>query len=83
MGNSNTALFCGYKAKLSRKGKMVFYPGKPAVTMGNKESVGRRVERGKDRRRFRGPRGNLQIAPPEQKESQKHPRPSAAERKSQ
>ena len=38
---------------------MVFYPGKPALTMANKESAGRRVEKGEERRRFRGPRGNL------------------------
>lgn len=50
--------FVEYKAKRSRKGKMVFYPGKPAATMENKESVGRRAEKGKDSRRFRGPRGS-------------------------
>lgn len=51
---------------------MVFYPGKPAVTMANKASAGRRVEKGKSAEASEDPGETLQIAPQEQEESQKH-----------
>lgn len=59
MGTVKLHPFCGYKAKLSQKEKIVSSQGKAAVRIENKERAGRGMEKEKGSRRFRGPRGNL------------------------
>ena len=71
VGNSKIPLFCENKAKLSQKEKIVSYQGKPAATMENKEGAERGWRR-EAANAAENPGEALQMASPEQKESQKH-----------